>query len=277
MEAFADPFRFDGKTVVITGGNGGIGQGLVHAFSARGANVTIADHAAAVAPQCSAGDGRLIDVRTDITDRASVDAMVERTLAEFGRIDVLVNNAGAGKGFARLLDIDQASIEWLIDLNVRGTLHVTQAIARQMVEQQSGSIVNIASAAALSGVAGRNDPVYAGCKGFLVSLTRVLAMDLGQYGVRVNTVSPGWIVPETDTAVSEGSFWRTLGDTFGTPEAFNRAFQQGGKLHASGDRALARLGRPSDIAHAVVYFASDAACHVTGQILSVCGGAIMPS
>ncbi|MBA6413706.1 SDR family oxidoreductase [Parahaliea sp. F7430] len=277
MSRSEDPFRFDNKVVVVTGGNGAIGQGLVHGFSLRGAQVVIADHSEAVVPVRSAGAGRVLDVRTDITDRDSVDAMVAQTLDEFGQIDVLVNNAGAGKGVASILEVDQPSIDWLIDLNIRGTLHCTQAIARHMSDSQSGSIVNIASGAALSGVAGRYDPVYAGCKGFMVSLTKVLAMDLGQFGVRVNTVAPGWIVPESSAEISDGSFWVKLADTFGTPEQFNQDFERDGSLHASSDRALARLGRPSDIANATIYFASDAACHVTGQLLSVCGGAIMPS
>lgn len=272
-----DEFGFTGKTVIVTGGNGGIGQGIVQCFSERGANVVIADHAPAVRPLASAGEGELLDIRTDITDRGSVDEMVGKTLDAFGRIDVLVNNAGAGKGFAKLLELTPETIDWLVKLNIYGTLNCTQAVAAVMVEQRRGAIVNIASGAALSGFAGRYDPVYAGCKGFMVSLTKTLAADLGEHSIRVNTVSPGWIVPESDEQISEGSFWNTLRDRFGTPESFNAEYERTGQLHASAGQSLQQLGRPRDIANAVVYFASDAARHTTGQILSICGGAIMPS
>lgn len=272
-----DPFSFQGKTVIVTGGNGGIGQGLVAAFARRGARVVIADHAPATEPGRFANNPDILDCRTDITDRASVEAMVGEALATFGKIDVVVNNAGAGKGFARLLEVTPGDIDWMIDLNIRGTLWVTQAVTRHFVERGGGAIVNVASAAAISGTAGRNDPVYAGCKGFMVSLTRALAADLGQHDIRVNTIAPGWIVPESSAGISEGSFWKTLGDTFGTPETFNAAYEAGEDLPTASARALQRLGRPSDIANAAVYFASDAARHVTGQLISVCGGAVMPA
>lgn len=272
-----DPFSFQGKTVVVTGGNGGIGQGLVTAFSQRGARVVIADHAPAAQAERFADNPDILDCRTDITDQASVEAMVEKALANYGRIDVLVNNAGAGKGFAQILDVTQADIDWMIDLNIRGTLWVTRAVTRHLREQGSGTIVNIASAAAISGRAGRYDPVYAGCKGFMVSLTRALAADLGQYNIRVNTITPGWIVPESSADISEGSFWHTLGDTFGTPESFNASAAAGEPLPVGSERALSRLGRPADIANTAVYLASEAARHVTGQLISVCGGAVMPA
>jgi 3-oxoacyl-[acyl-carrier protein] reductase len=129
----------------------------------------------------------------------------------------------------------------------------------------------------MSGVAGRFDPVYAGCKGFMHALSKALAVDLGKFNVRVNTVAPGWIVPERTEEVSEGSFWMTMQDKFGTPDSFNAEYERTGKLHASGPLPLHRLGRPRDIANAAVYLASDAARHATGQLLSICGGVNMPS
>lgn len=272
-----DQFSFAGKTVIVTGGNGGIGQGIVTAFSERHANVVIADHAPAIKPVTSAGTGAVLDIRTDITDRQSVDAMVQTTLDTFGRIDVLVNNAGGGKGMARLLDVTPDIMEALIKLNIYGTMNCTQAVAASMVKQQRGSIVNISSCAALSGVAGRYDPVYAGCKGYINALTKALATDLGEAFVRVNAIAPAWIVPEADDEVSEGSFWRTMPDWVGSPQTFNADYERTGNLHASVGAALAQLGRPRDIANAAIYFASDAARHITGQMLSVCGGVYMPS
>lgn len=272
-----DAFSFDGKTVIVTGGNGGIGQGMVTAFTQRGAQVVIADHAPAAEPGRFADNPNILDCRTDITDRDSVETMMEQALARFGQVDVVINNAGAGKGFARLLDVTPTDIDWMIDLNIRGTLWVTRAVTRHFVARGGGAIINVASAAAISGTAGRNDPVYAGCKGFMVSLTRALAVDLGQHDIRVNTIAPGWIVPESSAEISAGSFWNTLGDTFGTPETFNAAYEAGEELPTASARALQRLGRPADIANAAVYLASDAARHVTGQLISVCGGAVMPA
>jgi len=276
MDASNDQFWFAGKTVIVTGGNGGIGQGLVDAFSERDANVAILDHAPAVVAPRSRGAGRVIDVRTDITDRASVDAAVGQVIAEFGQVDVLIHNAGGGVGMARLPELTQEVIDWTVRLNVYGTVNMMQSVGAGMIARRSGSIVNIASNAALSGMAGRADPIYAGCKGFVLALTKALAADLGEHNVRVNTIAPGWIVPESSDKTSTGSFWTRL-SAFGTPESFNAAYEKTGQLFNSGGQPLKQLGRPSDIANAAVYFASDAARHITGQLLSIGGGDYMPS
>jgi NAD(P)-dependent dehydrogenase (short-subunit alcohol dehydrogenase family) len=278
-----DALSFAGKTVIVTGGNGGIGQGIVEVFSERDANVVIADIGTALEPPKALGKGRSIDVRTDITDRASVDAMVAKAMAEFGRIDVLVNNAGRGEGMARLPDVTQQMIDWMLKLNVTGTVNCTQAVVAEMLKAGSGSIINITSAAALSGVAGRSDPIYAGAKGFLHSFTKALAADLGQSNIRVNSVAPGWIVPERSEATSTGSFWNTMpimGKPHEANEAWERAQQSGfgGAPTNPGDLPpLRKLGRPRDIAYACLYFASDAAAYATGQVLSIGGGGYMPS
>jgi 2-hydroxycyclohexanecarboxyl-CoA dehydrogenase len=276
MSAFNDRFWFTGKTVIVTGGNGGIGQGLVEAFSERDANVAILDHAPAVVPPQPRGKGAVIDVRTDITDRASVDVAVARVIAEFGQVDVLIHNAGGGYGLARLPDLTDEIVDWTLRLNVYGTINMMQSVGTGMIARRSGAIVNIASNAALSGMAGRADPIYAGAKGFVLAMSKSLAADLGQHNVRVNTIAPGWIVPESSDKTSTGSFWTRL-SAFGTPESFNAEYEKTGVLFNSGGQALNQLGRPSDIANAAVYFASDAARHITGQLLSIGGGDYMPS
>lgn len=270
-----DPLDFTGRTVIVTGGNGGIGQGIVEIFSRHGANVVIADRAAALKPAAASGSGRLVEVRTDITDRDSIDAMVERTLEEFGRVDALINNAGAGEGMAQLPSLTPSMMDWMIRLNILGTVHCSQAVAAVMAKAGGGSIVTISSNAGLSGTAGRFDPFYAGCKGFLISFTRAIAADLGVQGIRCNTVAPGWIVPETSDATSAGSFWNTM-EQFGTPDSFNAEFERTGELHGVVGQALKQLGRPRDVAYACLYFASDAARHTTGQTLSIGGGDVMP-
>jgi NAD(P)-dependent dehydrogenase (short-subunit alcohol dehydrogenase family) len=274
-----DEFRFAGQTVIVTGGNGGIGQGIVRAFSERGANVVIADIGAALVPQQSHGAGRVLELPTDITDRIAVDALVARAVAEFGQIDVLINNAGRGEGMAPLAEVTPEMMDWVTRLNIYGTVNMTQAVGKVMAEAGKGSIVMISSAAALSGRAGRYDPIYAGVKGFINSFAKALAAGLGENGIRVNTVAPGWIVPESSEEVSQTSFWTTMTDRFGTPDSFNAEFRQNGmkNIHAGADLPLSRLGRPADIAAACIYFASDAARHATGQILAIGGGDYMPS
>jgi NAD(P)-dependent dehydrogenase (short-subunit alcohol dehydrogenase family) len=277
-----DALSFAGKTVIVTGGNGGIGQGIVQVFSERDADVLIADLGEPLEPFASLGAGRIVDVRTDITDRASVDAMVARCIAEFGRIDVLINNAGKGEGMKQLPDVTPQVIDWILDLNVVGTVNVTQAVVAEMRKAGGGAVVNITSAAALSGPAGRYDPIYAGAKGFLHSFTKAIAADLGEHNIRVNSVAPGWIVPERDGATSTASFWNTL-PIMGKPHEANAAHEAalasgfgGAPTNPGGLPPIRKLGRPRDIGYACLYFASDAAAYTTGQVLSIGGGGYMP-
>jgi NAD(P)-dependent dehydrogenase (short-subunit alcohol dehydrogenase family) len=276
-----DDLSFAGKTVIVTGGNGGIGQGIVEVFSERDANVVVADIGEALRPLKTLGQGRIVDVRTDITDRASVDAMVARTIAEFGRIDVLINNAGKGEGMKQLPDVTPQVIDWILKLNVVGTVNVTQAVVAEMLKAGSGAIVNITSGAALSGPGGRYDPIYAGAKGFVHSFTKAIAADLGPQNIRVNSVAPGWIVPESDQATSTASFWNTLA-IMGKPHEANAAHEQalrsgvgGSPTNQSNLPPLRKLGRPRDIGYACLYLASDAASYTTGQVLSIGGGGYM--
>jgi NAD(P)-dependent dehydrogenase (short-subunit alcohol dehydrogenase family) len=276
-----DDLSFAGKTVIVTGGNGGIGQGIVQVFSERDANVVVADIGDPLEPFGSLGAGRVVDVRTDITDRASVDAMVARALSEFGRIDVLINNAGKGEGMKQLPEVTPQVVDWILQLNVVGTVNVTQAVVAEMLKTGGGSIVNITSAAALSGQAGRYDPMYAGAKGFLHSFTKALAADLGEHNIRVNSVAPGWIVPERSEATSTGSFWNTM-PIMGKPHEANAAHEAALKAGFGGAPTnpgslppIRKLGRPRDIGYACLYFASDAAAYTTGQVLSIGGGGYM--
>jgi NAD(P)-dependent dehydrogenase (short-subunit alcohol dehydrogenase family) len=271
---------FAGKTVIVTGGNGGIGQGIVETFSEYDANVVIADIGEALSPPVNQGAGRIVDVRTDITNRESVDAMIARAMAEFGRIDVLINNAGRGEGVAKLPDVTRQMVDWMVELNIVGTVNCTQAAVAEMMKTGGGSIVNISSNAGLSGMSGRNDPVYAGVKGFINSFGKALAAGLGEANIRVNTVAPGWIVPEKSGATSTNSFWNTM-KLEGSPEDFHAAYAEGrgGSPHNPGATVapLHRLGTPRDIAYACLYFAADAARFTTGQVLSIGGGNYMPS
>jgi NAD(P)-dependent dehydrogenase (short-subunit alcohol dehydrogenase family) len=270
-----------GKTVVVTGGSGAIGRGLVLEFLREGARVVNADvddgaHVAAAAAEQGL-PGRLRTIRTDVTQRASVDAAFERARTELGPVDVLVNNAGGGSSYAyEFEDLSDAQRAWEMALNVDGVIHCTQAALRDMIPRRSGSIVNIASAAAVSGLAGGQAVHYAGTKGFVLSWGRALAWQLGKHGIRVNTICPGWIVPHHGAdAPGPSSFWQRLGGPLGlAPEEIPRALEDGTLW--GGAQPLARLGRPEDIAHAALFFASHKSGFLTGQVLHAGGGGVMP-
>ena len=277
MQLSNDAWNYAGKTVIVTGASGALGQAMVAAFSEGNANVIAVTRRPREAI-ASSGLGQIMQITADVTDRSNVEAMVATVLDRFGRIDVLVNNAGGQVKTMRFFDMTPDMFEWEVSVNIYGTLHCCHLIAKTMISQGSGNIINISSNAALKGSAGQYSSVYGGCKGFVVSLTKILAYDLAEYGIRVNTIAPGWIVPETTENLSEDSFWfRFANDMFGKPENFNEEFKRTGIIHSVPDQPLKRLGRPNDIAAAAYYLASDAAAHTTGQILSIGGGDYMPS
>jgi 2-hydroxycyclohexanecarboxyl-CoA dehydrogenase len=251
--------RLQNKTVVITGGGGGIGGATCRKFAQEGAKVAVLDlnldAAEKVAAEIRAAGGTAEAFKCDIADRASVDEAVAAIESKLGPIDVLVNNAGwdVFKPFAKS---DPAEWQKLIAINLTGALHMHHAILPGMVERRYGRIVNIASDAARVGSSG--EAVYAACKGGLVAFSKTLAREHARHGITVNIVCPG----PTDTALLAGV-------TSGAPnpeklvEAFTKAIP------------LGRLGQPDDLAGAILFFGSDEASFVTGQVLSVSGGLTM--
>ena len=268
------------KVVIVTGGSGGIGRGLVLAFAAEGARVVIATRdeakAAEVAAAASAETGSATVIATDVTDRDAVERLSEETEKRIGPIDVLVNNAG-GVAFPRpFLEKPRDEIEWELSLNIWGVIHCTESIGRHFVERGRGAIVNITSNSALDPAAANQVVHYGGAKGFVMSFSKGLAYEWGSRGVRINCVAPGWIVPWEENHVGEGSFWRKYGyDFFGTPEEM-AAKAEAGELFNAADQPIPRIGRPEDVADLAVFLASDRAAHITGQLVSVSGGAWMP-
>ena len=251
--------NLSGKTVIVTGGGGGIGGATSLRFAAEGAKVAVFDmnleSAAKVAQAIQAEGGTAEAFQCDITNRAEVDAAVAACEASLGPIDVLVNNAGWDifKPFTKTVPA-----EWdkLIAINLTGPLHMHHAVLPGMVARGRGRIVNIASDAARGGSSG--EAVYAACKGGLVALSKTLAREHARHNITVNVVCPG----PTDTALL-ADFAIGAGNPEKLMEAFKKAIP------------LGRLGQPDDLAGAIVFFGSDDASFITGQVISVSGGLTM--
>ncbi len=271
-----------GRTVVVTGGSGGIGRGLVLEFAREGCRVVSASRDAATGEKLAREavaqglPGTVLAVATDVTQRASVDAMLAEAGRQFGPVDVLVNNAGGVDHPAAFADLDEAARRWEIALNIDGVVNCCQAVAGDMLARGQGSIVNISSNSSLLGEAAAGVAHYGATKGFVNSLTKALAWEWAKQGVRVNNICPGWIVPHAAEDVGRGSFWHRFGfDQLGKPEDMEQARRDGTLFNMSG-LPIPRLGRPEDIAHLALFLASDRSSYITGQLISVSGGAYMP-
>jgi 2-hydroxycyclohexanecarboxyl-CoA dehydrogenase len=214
-----------------------------------------ADAAAAVAGPIADAGGRVLAVECDITDRESVDAAVETVTNQLGPVDVLVNNAGWDL-FVPFLDTAPEDWSRLIDINLVGALHMHHAVLPGMVQRGGGRVVNVSSDAARVGSSG--EAVYAACKAGLVALSKTLAREHARHGVTFNVVCPG----PTDTALLA-----TVTGAAANPDKLREAFRR--------SIPLGRLGQPDDLVGAVLFFASDDAAFVTGQVLSVSGGLTM--
>jgi 2-hydroxycyclohexanecarboxyl-CoA dehydrogenase len=251
--------RFTDKTVVVTGGGGGIGGATSRRFAQEGARVAVFDlnlqAATAVVEQIQATGGQALAVPCDITDRASVDAAVATTEQQLGPIDVLVNNAGWDI-FKPFTKTEPAQWDKLIAINLTGALHLHHAVLPGMVARKAGRIVNIASDAARVGSSG--EAVYAACKGGLVAFSKTIAREHARHGITVNVVCPG----PTDTAL-----FADYKEGAGNPEKLEEAFKR--------SIPLGRIGQPDDLPGAILFFASDDAGFITGQVLSVSGGLTM--
>ena len=251
--------RFEDRTVIVTGGGGGIGGATCRRFAAEGARVAVfdiqLDAATQVAEAIAATGARAQAFACDITQRASVDAAVAAAEAALGPVAVLVNNAGWDV-FCPFTKTEPAQWDRLIAINLTGALHMHHAVLPGMVARRGGRIVNIASDAARVGSSG--EAVYAACKGGLVALSKTLAREHARHGITVNVVCPG----PTETALFEG-YKQGAGNPDKLVEAFTRSIP------------LGRIGQPDDLPGAIVFFASDDAAFVTGQVLSVSGGLTM--
>ncbi|MBS7350431.1 MAG: 2-hydroxycyclohexanecarboxyl-CoA dehydrogenase, partial [Comamonas sp.] len=244
--------RFEDKTIIVTGGGGGIGGATCLRLAAEGAKVAVFDRDLAAAEKTvaavQAAGGKAAAFACDITDRAAVDAAVAATEAQLGPVDVLVNNAGwdVFKPFTKTVPAEWAK---LIDINLTGALHMHHAVLPGMVARKSGRIVNISSDAARAGSSG--EAVYAACKGGLVAFSKTIAREHARHGITVNVVCPG----PTDTAL-----FADYKEGAGNPEKLVEAFTR--------SIPLGRIGQPQDLPGAIAFFASEDAAFITGQVLS---------
>jgi NAD(P)-dependent dehydrogenase (short-subunit alcohol dehydrogenase family) len=246
---------------VITGGATGIGRGIAELFVEEGARIVVGDIDDAAGSTLATALGENVRFqRTDVAEREQVRALVDRAVAEFGGLHAMINNAAiSGRFVNRFLDDDLADFDQVMHVDVAGTMYGTQFAARHMRENGGGSIVNLSSIASLN--PGFAIPIYRAAKAGINTFTRSMAVDLGEYGIRVNAIAPGAVPTRM------GSF----ADPLLTPE-------QSAELDRQLDTAwlasqpIKRRGSPRDIANAALFFASDRSTYVTGQILGVDGG-----
>ena len=252
--------RFDitGKVAIVTGGASGIGRAIALALAESGANVVIADRALdgaeEMAREIESAGGKAIATKTDVTDSKEVEQMVQRTIEKFGKIDILINNAGI---IARssVMDMREEELDRTFEVNLKGVVLCSQAAARHMIEQKSGKIVNMGSSlssrASVCNLSGGGAD-YCASKAAVQAFTRTLAMELGPYGINVNAVAPG----TTNTPMHEG-LWEMA------------------TIYFQNSVPLGRLAEPEDIADVVLFLVTDAARYITGQTIHVNGGQVM--
>jgi NAD(P)-dependent dehydrogenase (short-subunit alcohol dehydrogenase family) len=244
--------QLSNKIALVTGGGRGLGRSIALAFAEAGADVAVASRTGTqlgeVVNEIRARNSRGLAIETDVTDSGAVTRMVETAQREFGRIDILVNSAGIG-WVSRIADTEDDVWKLIIDTNLTGTFYSCRDAVRLMVEQKSGSIINMASVAGVKGPPGLG--AYAASKGGVIALTRVLALENARYNVRVNAIAPGYFRTDMNAAA--------LDDPEMGPKIVRRI-------------PMRRVGRPEEIGPLAVYLASDQASFVTGEVYFISGG-----
>ena len=244
----------DGKCALVTGASRGIGRAVALKLASEGAKVALnfaGNEAAAneVRQEIEAMGGQAILVKADVADEAAVQDMVQKTADAFGRIDILVNNAGITRDglLARMKEEDWDAV---LSTNLKGVFLTTKAVAKLMMEQRAGRIVNMASVVGVSGNAGQAN--YSAAKAGVIGFTKTIARELASRGVTANAVAPGFIATDMTSVLSDKAKEAAL---TGIP--------------------LGRMGTPEDVAAAVLFLVSDQSSYITGQVLHVDGGMVM--
>ncbi len=240
-----------GKTAVVTGGSRGLGRAICLELAAGGANLVFCfagNEAAAqeTAQACRALGAEVDYLRCNVADSTQVKELMETAVQRFGRIDILVNNAGITRD-GLMLTMKESDFDQVVETNLKGTFLCMKAVARQMVKQRCGRIINLSSVVGLHGNAGQVN--YAASKAGLIGMTKSLAKELASRGVTVNAVAPGFMETDMTAALSEAARAATLAAV-----------------------PMGRMGTAEDVAQAVAFLASDCAGYITGQVLGVDGG-----
>jgi 2-dehydro-3-deoxy-D-gluconate 5-dehydrogenase len=244
-------FDFSGQVVVVTGAGKGIGRKTALAFAAAGASVVLAgrhaDTVEATKAEAEILGSTALAIPTDIQNVGEINALVERTVATFGKIDVLVNNAGVNRP-GPSLEVTEQTWDWIIDTNVKGMFFACQAAGRHMITRRFGKIVNIGSIISNIGL-GSNVP-YASSKGAVLQMTKSLALEWARFGVNVNAVGPGYVLTDQVRWLFEKEEFRS-------------------RIMAKAPSGA--VGTEEDIASTTLYLASDAASHINGAMIYVDG------
>jgi NAD(P)-dependent dehydrogenase (short-subunit alcohol dehydrogenase family) len=252
------------RIAVVTGGGKGIGKAIALAMAQAGADVAVVDidakAAQATAAEVSAKGRRSAALEADIGDLGSIDRMTRTIMETFGRIDVLVNNAGVTRR-AYIMDLTEADWDRIMRVNGKGVFFCLQRVAREMIPRRSGAIVNIASIAG-KGYVGTSNAIYAASKGAVIGLTRIAALQLARHNINVNAVCPGTTV----TALSEDNLRARAREEGVSVEDMQR--------RRNSAIPLGRPNEPEDVAALAVFLASPGARNITGQSYNVDGGLI---
>ena len=244
--------RLEGQVGIVTGAGQGIGRAIALTLAKEGAAIAVNDinHESArkVAEEIKSQGGKAVPIKADVSNKEEVNSLVEQTLDNFKRIDILVNNAGTAK-LTPTVELTEAEWDSTIDVDLKGQFLCSQAVAKHMIKQKRGKIVNIASLAAHIGTPSL--AAYSASKGGVIQLTKVLAVEWGKHNITVNAVSPGLTMTELVRAV-----FKERPDVF---EGVERI-------------PLKRLAMPEDIANAVLFLASSESDYITGQVIIVDGG-----
>jgi len=245
--------RLQGKVAVITGGNAGIGEAIAKLFADEGASVVVTgrrkEELDRVVKGIGVNGGRALAVAGSVTDEAHVQDVVAQTLRSFGKLHLLVNNAGIGDFGKRLHETDDATWTKVLDINLTGAFRMTRAAVPEIIKSGGGAIINISTVASLVGIRGL--PAYAASKGGLDALTRSIAVDYASDNIRCNVVNPGLV----DTPMAA--------PLMNDPASLDPILSQ---------YAIRRPGKPEEVAKMVLYLASDEAVWVTGATFSIDGG-----
>ena len=241
----------DGKAALVTGGTRGIGRGIVERFVEEGADVAFTyvsspEKANALAEELARGGRKVVAIQSDAGDFNAAQASVDQAVTEFGRLDVLVNNAGITRD-QLLMRMSEEDWDNVIATNLKSVFNMTKAVMRTMLKQRSGSIINMSSVVGVKGNAGQSN--YAASKAGIIGFTKSVALELGSRNIRSNAIAPGFIETEMTGALDEK-----------VVEEWRQAIP------------LKRGGTPADVANACVFLGSDLSAYITGQTLHVCGG-----